>query len=476
MGPLLTALWSTVAPAAEPPDRPHIVLVSMDTTRADALSCYGAPDVPFSDATPDVPRTPVLDQIARDGVRFERFYAHAPSTLTSHTSMFSGRDPHGHGVVRNGYPVEPHVPLLAEQLSGAGYATRAIIAAAALEAAAGLERGFDVYDDESPELQGLMYQAPADAVVDRAFEAVDAWTATEADEPLFLFVHFFDAHTPYSPPEPYASRFAPPGYDGRYLNADTPLKPLVKSLRANTAHEGALAAVNGRYLAEVAWMDAQIGRLVDGLEARGVLANDALLVLVGDHGEVLSEDPVFAWTHGNNVSDGVLRVPLLFKAYGDVPIASERVVGAQASMDQLAPTLARLAGLPPDPGVLGTHDLLPLLRPGPVDPGLLTNAPWPESPVRTVFMEATRPRNLEHPRTWNNIRLKRAVLAGGYRMDADPAHGERPHLPDDQPAPLLPILVDLMAQWDADVPPHRDADMPEYTRRALEALGYIDPE
>ena len=475
MGPLLTALsLSVVSSASADPesDRPNIVLVSLDTTRADALSCYGAPDVPFHDATPDLPRTPVLDAIAASGVRFASFYAHAPSTLTSHTSMLSGRDPHGHGVVRNGFPVDPEVPLLTEQLAAAGYATRAIIGAAALEASAGLSRGFDVYDDESPELHGLMYQTPADAVVDRAFASVDAWRGSDA--PLFLFVHFFDAHTPYDPPEPYATRFLSPGYTGKFTKADTPLKGLVKALRSHTAHEPALAAVNGRYLAEVAWMDAQIGRLIDGLEARGVLADDAVLVFVGDHGEVLSEDPVFAWTHGNNVSDGVLRVPLLLKAYGDVPIATGRVVEAQSSMDQLAPTLAHFAGLDAD---LGPHDLVPLVRPGPVHPAVLDpDAHWPETPVRSVFMEATRPRNLEHPRLWNNLPLKRAVRAGGYRMDADPAHHQKPQLPSDQPAPLLPILVELMAAWDADAPPHRDADMPEYTRRALEALGYIDTE
>ncbi len=467
-----------VVSAAAPPSRPHIVLVSMDTTRADALSCYGAPDVPFHDATPDVPRTPVLDAIAADGVRFAEFYAHAPSTLTSHTSMFSGLDPHGHGVVRNGYPVEDHVALLPEQLAQAGYATRAVIGAAALERAAGLARGFDVYDDESPELHGLMYQSPADAVVDRALATVDSWSADSADasEPLFLFVHFFDAHTPYAPPEPYATRFSSPGYDGRFADPETPLKPLVRSLRANTAYEPALAAVNGRYLAEVAWMDAQIGRLVEGLESRGVLAHDALLVLVGDHGEVLSENATFAWTHGNNVSDGVLRVPLLVKPYGDVPVASGRVVRAQGSMDQLAPTLAALAGLDGEGPLPADHDLLPMLRPGPVHPDVLdADAHWPETPVRSVFMEATRPRNLEHPRTWNNIRLKRAVRAGGYRMEADPAHGRKPKMSGDHPAPLLPVLVELMAAWDADVPDHRDADMPEYTRRALEALGYVDP-
>ncbi|MCB9679705.1 MAG: sulfatase [Alphaproteobacteria bacterium] len=456
MAALITALATALAGA------PDIVLVSLDTTRADALSCYGAPPVPFRDASPDTPRTPVMDAIAAEGIRFARFYAHAPSTLSSHASMLSGRDPHEHGVVRNGFALDPAVPLLTERLASAGYDTRAVIGAAALEEGQGLERGFAVYDDESPSLRGLMYQTPADDVVRRALATVEA---RDPSRPLFLFVHFFDAHSPYEPPEPYRTRFAVPGYDGPFTEPDAPLKPLILALQEGAAYEGALAAVNGRYLGEVAWLDAQIGALVAGLEARGVLADDALLVIVGDHGEVLSEDPIFAWTHGNDVSDGVLHVPMLMKAYGDVPIARHRVVERQAPMDQLAPTLERLAGLEP---TLGT-DLWELVRPGPV----LDAGRWPESGQRAVFMEATRPRQLEATDRWNNLPLKRGVLAGGWRLESDPAHDIPPHLADGHPPGLLPALYAMLWSWDRAAPGHRTAEMPEHTRRALEALGYL---
>ncbi|MEZ4317286.1 MAG: sulfatase [Myxococcota bacterium] len=459
MAALITALATALA---GPPD---IVIVSLDTTRADALTCYGDPPVPFHDAAAGTPRTPVLDALAADGLRFAQLHAHAPSTLSSHASLFSGRDPHGTGVVRNGYPLDADVPLLAERLAAAGWDTRAVLGAAALEKGTGIERGFAHWDDESPTLRGLMYQSPANEVVDRALRSA---SEREPGKPLFLFVHLFDAHSPYEPPEPYRQRFASPGYDGVFTNPEAPMKPLVDGLRSGTAEEAALAAVNGRYLGEVAWMDAQVGRLLTGLEASGVLGGDALFVVVGDHGEVLSEDPIYAWTHGNNVSEGVLRVPLLMRAWGDVPLARHRVVEAQAPISQLAPTLERLAGLEP---TLGT-DFWDLVRPGPV----AASGTWPEHGQRPIFLEATRPRSLEATDRWNNLPFQRGVLAGGYRLEAHPAHGDPPHMAAGEPGPLQYVLSAMLAAWDAAAPGPRTAEMPEHTRRALEALGYLQDD
>jgi len=456
MAALITAF---AAALAQPP---HLVVVSLDTTRADALSCDGKPPVPFHDATPQLPRTPVLDAIAAQGVRFEQFYAHAPSTLSSHASMFTGKDPHQHGVVRNGYPLDAELTTLAQRLATAGYDTRAVLGAAALESGTGIERGFAVYDDESPTLRGLMYQAPADEVVTRALASADS---RAPDKPLFLFVHFFDAHSPYEPPAPFAQRYAVPGYDGAFSNPEQLLRPLVQALRKGSAYEPAVAAVNGRYLGEIGWVDSQVGVLIAGLEQRGILDEDALLVIVGDHGEVLSEDAIFAWTHGNNISEGVLRVPLLLKSWGSVALAERRVVSRQAPMSQLAPTIERLLGLQT---TLGT-DFWELVRPGPV----LDVGAWPESGQRPVFMEATRPRQFESTDRWNNLPLARGVLAGGFRLEADPAHEVAPHMAAGHPLALAPELDRLLLRWDEAATEHRTADMPEHTRRALEALGYL---
>lgn len=438
---------------------PHLIVVSLDTTRADALSCYGAPPVPFRDRTPELPRTPVLDALAAEGVRFERFFATTPSTLSSHTTMFTGADPHRHGVVRNGFSLPPELPTLAERLRDAGWQTHAVLGAAALERGTGIERGFEAYDDASPTLRGIMYQSPADEVVDRALAAV---AARDTARPLFLFVHLFDAHTPYEPPGPYGERFAG---EGPYADPAALLQPLVGALRKGDARTSDLAAVNGRYLGEVAWMDAQIGRLLEGLGP--LLADGAVLAVVGDHGEVLSEDPIYAWTHGNDVSEGVTRVPLILRGTG-VPFARNAVVRRQASMEGLASTLERALGLEPTFG----PDFWELVRPGPA----LDVQGWPSHPTWPVYQEATRPRQLESTTTWNNLPLRRAIQAGGFRVDAAPAEGEAPHGDVRTPGPVASVLAGMLAVWDAHVPAHRPTVTPEHTRRALEALGYVEVE
>ena len=121
--------------------QPNLVWISLDTTRADALSCYGNPPVQVYDAAAGTPRTPVLDALAARGLRFQRFYAQSPSTLASHATMFTGRGPHGTDVVRNGFPLRTSLTTLAERLQQAGYATRAVIGAAALEQGRGIGRG-----------------------------------------------------------------------------------------------------------------------------------------------------------------------------------------------------------------------------------------------------------------------------------------------------------------------------------------------
>lgn len=429
--------------------QPNLVWISLDTTRADALSCYGMPPVPIYDTASDTPRTPVLDALASRGLRFQRFYAQSPSTLASHATMFTGQGPHATHVVRNGFPLRSDLPTLAERLQQAGYATRAVIGAAALEKGMGIERGFQVYDDDSPSLRGLMYQSPAPEVVARALKQAE----TRPAQPLFLFAHFFDAHAPYEPPEPWLSRYLPPGYTGQYADPERKVRPLV-GVPPTLDH----AAVDGRYLGELGALDHQLGVLLDGLDALGVL-DDALVVVVGDHGEALSDDPVYAWTHGNNVADGVMRVPLLLEAHGSV-VLGRGVVERTAAMEQLAATVEGLLGLEPTLG----PGFPELVRPGPVN----DVEGWPEHPTRTVFMEATRPRIHESAEAWNNLPLSRRVIVGPYE------HNSYPAMETVEPGPLSPLLGDLLQIWDKSVPAHQEAAMPEHTVRALQALGYLE--
>ena len=445
---------------------PNLVLISMDTTRADALSCYGTiPDAP-ADAPPVSPN---LDALAADGVRFERFYAHAPTTLNSHTSMFSGLDPHGHSVVRNGYVVDPAIPTLAQRLQTAGWNTVAILGSAALESAMGLNRGFDVYDDQLPNHVANIYQASAENVVERALAAIDARTDDTA--PLFLFVHFYDAHAPYDAPTPYLDRYTDPDYDGAWRQANAPTRELAHAIfdhKADPSHKRFLA---GRYLGAVSYVDAQIGVLLDALTQRGLL-DEALVVVTADHGETLADEPQFAWSHGNDVGRGVMRVPLIVHGYG-IPLASHSVVERQATMSGLAPTLELALGL--DRTLGDGLDFWDLVRPGPI----LDEHGWPEHPVRPAFSEATRPRQYESTTDWNNLGLYRAVRAGGWGVRGAPAYNfSYSFYTDDhgEHEALRPTLMRMLNRWDADSPAHREPQMAPTTQKALEALGYLDAE
>src|SRR5688572_30269631 len=182
----LATLVTCTSPESAPPIRRlSVLLVTLDTTRADALD----PDAPTIAA-------PAFAAIAARGVRFSQAYATAPQTLPSHASMLSGLYPAGHGVHENGRRYDGRVELAAERLRAAGFATAAFVSGFPLDRQFGLERGFELYDDE---LGGGGTERSAAATTARALE----YLARESRRPLFLWVHYYDAHEPYEPPEPF---------------------------------------------------------------------------------------------------------------------------------------------------------------------------------------------------------------------------------------------------------------------------------
>jgi len=443
---------------------PNLVLVSMDTTRVDALSAYGAFEGPTRWETRTTPR---LEAFASGGVRFRHFYANAPTTLNSHTTMFTGMDPHEHGVVRNGYPFVEAGPTLASSLSAQGYDTIAVLGAAALESAMGLGRGFRVYDDRMPQLRSIMFQDNAEGVVARAFEQVDG---RETGKPLFLFVHFYDAHAPYAPPPRFRERFVDPEYDGPLIQRGPAYRQHVKAMRTDDADPADSAHVGALYLAEIAYIDEQLGVLLDGLQERGLL-EDALVVVTADHGETLADDPMYAYSHGSNVEEDVMHIPLMMRGYG-VDLPEGLVVDSQAAMPGLAPTLQRVLGFE---RTLGVHpDFWDLLRAGPV----WDEDGWPERPTRVAFVEASRPRKAETTEGWNNLPLHRGVFAGGYGYWTGPWMKKRPtdwyDVPDAGNEAVFGELVDLVEAWDARAPEYRPVQVAPATEAALKALGYVD--
>jgi arylsulfatase A-like enzyme/Tfp pilus assembly protein PilF len=316
------ALFVAFACAGPRPDatarRPSILLVTLDTTRADAVGPGARLDT-----------APAFAALAARGTRFTQAYATAPQTLPSHTSMMSGLYPAGHGVHENGRRYDGRVELAAERLHAAGWITAAFVSGFPLDRQFGLARGFDSYDDELGETLGdTRTERSAAATTGRALE----WLGRETRRPLFLWVHYYEPHEPYQPPEPWRSRFA-----------DAP------------------------YLGEIATMDAELGKLVEAFEAK-IGAADSRLIVVGDHGESLGDHG--ERFHGNLLYQSVMRVPLVI-AGGGAPDrigevdrsggrdgrATARARDEPVSTRRVFDTLLGWAGLHGD-GAAGDHSLL----------------------------------------------------------------------------------------------------------------------
>lgn len=432
---------------------PDLLLFTLDTTRADALSCDDAALRPGT--------TPEIDRVAAEGLRLTRFYTHAPSTLSAHASLMTGRDPHQHGVPRNGYPLEPSALTLAERLRAEGYQTRAVVSASVLAREMGLARGFEEYDERFVEKSALVFQDRAEGAAARAIAAI---RSADPEQPLFLWVHFYDPHAPYEPPAPYDARFADPAYRGGLRGDAASLRLASARLEAGTLSPEDGAQVVSQYLGEVASVDAQLGRVLAAARAAGRL-DRALVVITADHGETLLESPIYAFSHGTQVSPEVTRVPLVLRGYG-IPLGARAVVTREAAMSGLAPTLERALGLTPALG----RDFWDLVRPGPrrLDEG------WPEVPGYPVLLEASRPRQVEVAGAWNNLAMERGVRAGGAFARAIPYLGEVLRIEEGATA-LLPALTALLARWDAASPPFRAMTQAPEVEAALTALGYLEP-
>lgn len=297
--------WPRPAPAATAAGGPDVLLVTIDTLRADRVGCYGDRQA----------ATPMIDALAARGTRFAEAIAPVPLTLPSHASILTGVTPLVHGVRDNaGFVLGDHPETLAEAFAHAGYETAAFVSGFPVHRRFGLARGFATYDDRFP--RGDDPSRPP-YVERRASETVAAareWLARQpaGARPLFAWLHLFDPHAPYDPPEPYRSQFRANPYEGEIAFADAQL---------------------GVFLA--AWRAARPGR-------------EPVVLVTGDHGEGLGDhgEP----THGLFIYDSTLRVPLVVAGPG-VP-AGKVVHGAVGSID-IAPTLLDLAGVRPIPGVEG---------------------------------------------------------------------------------------------------------------------------
>jgi arylsulfatase A-like enzyme len=312
-------------PAAPAQPRPSVLLVTLDTTRASALGCYGAPEW----------STPNLDALARRGVRFESARAPAPVTMPAHATILTGLFPFEHGVRDNGtFVLASEVLTLAERLKQAGWVTAAVPAAMVVDSTYGLAQGFDRYFDLSQKEFSIEEDGQA-RPGEEVTRIATTWLKTlKPDARFFLWVHYFDSHYPYAPPEDLVAAHPFEKPEG------------ARPVEVNAALQRHL------YQLEVAEVDRQVATLLGALDRFGG-AEQVITIVVGDHGEGLGQHGEA--THAALVYDATLRVPFLI-AHASLP-KGKVVVPAVSTVD-VAPTLLALLGL--DAAGTSGADLAPL--------------------------------------------------------------------------------------------------------------------
>jgi arylsulfatase A-like enzyme/Tfp pilus assembly protein PilF len=403
-------------PRGVQPSGLNVVLITLDTTRADRIGAYGWTPSP----------TPNLDRLASEGTFFEHATAPAPLTLPVHSSLFTAKYPPQHGVRDNGgFFLDQRETTMAERLKGAGIRTGGFVGAYVLDRKWGIAQGFDRYFDDfdlskfdTPSLGEV--ERPASEVADHALE----WLASVKSSRFFAWLHFYDAHSPYAPPAEYRARF--------------PDQP---------------------YIGEIAFVDAQIGRVRAFLEQEGLLEK-TIVVVIGDHGESLGDHGES--THGFFVYQSVLHVPLVVRAPYDA-LRRRRVADLVRTIDVM-PTVLDLLDLPVPENVDG-QSVVPLMTGAAREMGLgaYAEAVYPRyhygwSDLRSLtserfkYIEAPRPELydlVQDPNETRNLYDQRRALAD--RMAA--------------------VLATVESKRAVDVTPATDVDPDTHAR--LAALGYV---
>jgi len=320
-------LMACVLPACSRPQRTNVIVISIDTLRNDHCSFAG-----YTRRT-----TPRLDALAAEGTRMTQAYAPTSTTGPTHASLFTSRYPLSHGVVKNGLSLEEKLTTLAEALGDEGYATAAVVSSFVLDDKFGYAQGFGSYDSSfTPEFASIERRELDGHAVEGAFDQTAGETTRKArqqlerlaaqDDPFFLFVHYFDPHYPFVPPESWEGRFATDGADELQLEIDA-------------------------YDEEIGFTDEQVGLLLDRLRDLE-LDEHTLVVVTADHGEGLMQHGHMH--HGLQIYEELVHVPLIFRLPGT--IEAGRTIDTPVSLIDLFPTLFSLLGLD-RPGELQGLDL-----------------------------------------------------------------------------------------------------------------------
>ncbi|MEQ8768268.1 MAG: sulfatase-like hydrolase/transferase [Planctomycetota bacterium] len=397
-----------------------VLLITLDTTRADRLGCYGRTEA----------GTPVLDRLAREGALFERAYCSVPITLPSHTSILTGTYPIFHGVRDNGsFVASSRLTTLAEILKEEDYRTGAFIASYPLSSAFGLDQGFEVYDEQfgatDDARRVFLDERPADQVVERA----SAWIEkTESDDAFFAWVHFFDPHAPYEPPADLRGKLSDP------------------------------------YQGEIAGMDRALGELVKTLERLDRL-DDTLIVVVADHGEGLGEHG--EGSHAALIYDSTMRVPMIVRG-PEVPATRVRPL---ARTIDIVPTVTDLLGISQPKAVQG-RSLRPLWQGRESDPRpVYLETLWPKlhqgwSPLEgMVLADRKMIRATALPATTPEL----------YDVVSDPAELHDLALAEPGKVQDLVQRLDRLIESKTSNEFSRERSLTEADLESLRQLGYIGP-
>ena len=404
----LPLLLCALAGCGRQPTNEHVILITMDTTRADRLGCYGY----------ELASTPALDSLSTASTLFAKAQVSDPNTLPSHLTMLTGHSPLGHGVRYNGWEWKvPGVPSLAELLAEAGYTTAAFISAAPLKREFGTAVGFQVFDDEL----GARAERPDRETADRVVEYLDS----RPEGPLFLWVHFFDPHDLYEPPEPFASATKGTPYD-----------------------------------AEISSMDHAIGRVLEALERHGY-ADNAHILAVADHGEGLDDREGYS-CHGLLLYEEAVRAPFLWHTPGQT---TARVDSSLVGCVDIFPTMLDVLGLEKGPEVEGISLRAALAGGSPPErDGVYTET------IATYLLHQWSP--LYGWRT-DHHKYIAASVPELYDLRHDPK--EKNNIADEHPDLVAQLHADLAAyvdRWSAE-PTAQIGEVDAQQRELLESLGYI---
>jgi len=389
-----------------------VVLISVDTLRSDHLPFYGYGGV----------ETPALSALRKDSILFEKAYSHAPLTVPSHASMLTGRVPADHGIHDNlGYHLRKDIPTLAEALKKEGYATGGAVSCFVLKAVSGISRGFDFYDDNVDPAEGRAALGQVQRLGDETEKQLAAWLQrVPRDKPVFAFLHLYEPHTPYEPPEPFKSRYKDQPYDG-----------------------------------EIATADAIVGRFLSLLKEKG-LYDSALIVFLSDHGEGLGEHGEAE--HGMFLYREALQVPLLVKLPGGRRAGTS--VTSPVALTDVFTTVGQGVALPGFEPPAGTVSLLDL-------------AAAAQAPARRILSETFFPRihfgwselaSLLEGR-WHYIEAPKPEI---YDIETDPA--EKNNRIAEKPDALRALRADLLNRRPSYETP---ADVDLEARKKLTSLGYL---